>query len=166
MYMYYVSVLCICWKGPVQAAVGNNRCKTWAIILVALKNRTSRISRSTSFEIRSDSLGALKAIAKRSSKATLLNKIISEITLIEAEKEVKKKTTLDHIPGLSNEWPDSLSRLSAPEAKTIPDRLGSVERTLCTPRDSSIWITAGDPPVRRHSRKIRGPNGYAIATVG
>ena len=44
---------------------------------------------------------------------------MAEIALLEAEMGVAV-TQLTHIPGLSNDGPDALSRISAPEAKKIP----------------------------------------------
>ena len=57
-------------------------------IVVALKLWTRLIGPSTAFELRSDSLGALSALAKKSSKAIEINKIIAEISLLEAETGV------------------------------------------------------------------------------
>jgi hypothetical protein len=116
-------------------------------IAVAIKLWTSKLGPSASFELRSDSLGALSAIAKKASRATEMNKIIAEIALMEAVLGVSI-TSLSHIPGLSNDTPDALSRLWAPEAKSIPDRLQEVTREDCPVRDRSFWLTML-PPRRR-----------------
>jgi hypothetical protein len=118
-------------------------------IAVAIKLWSSKLGPTASFELRSDSLGALSAIAKKASKAAEMNKIIAEITLMEAVLGVSI-TSLSHIPGLSNDTPDALSRLWAPEAKSIPARLQGVTRESCPDRDRSFWLTM--PPPRSRFR--------------
>jgi hypothetical protein len=66
-------------------------------------------------------------------------------------------TSPSHIPGLSNDTPDALSRLWAPEAKSIPARLQGVTRESCPDRDRSFWLTML-PPRSAFVRKIKlGP---------
>ena len=69
-----------------------------------------------------------------------LNAVVAEIMLDEAEFSTRI-AVLKHIPGVSNVWPDALSRLEAPSPKHLPHELACVERTLCGPRDSDFWIT-------------------------
>jgi hypothetical protein len=116
-------------------------------IAVAIKLWSSKLGPTASFELRSDSLGALSAIAKKASKATEMNKIIAEIALMEAVLGVSS-TSPSHIPGLSNDTPDALSRLWAPEAKSIPARLQGVTRESCPDRDRSFWLTMLPPRSR------------------
>ena len=95
--------------------------------LVALRVWIGHIGEGTSVELRSDSLGALSAISKGSSRATNVNKVMGELALMEAFTGAKI-TMLTHIPGVSNEWPDALSRLAGPERKYVPAQLSSVHR--------------------------------------
>ena len=106
---------------------------------------------NTAFELRSDSLGALSSMAKKSSKAVEINKIMAEIAFLEAETGVAL-TQLTHIPGLSNDGPDALSRLSAPEAKKIPTQLSEVALAHCPIRDRAFWRTMSPPRKRRRVR--------------
>ena len=99
-------------------------------------------------ELRSDSLGALGSISKFRSSSPGVNKIVAEMTLIEAYTGAKI-AKLTHIPGVSNEWPDALSRLSAPLAKQVPAQLSGVARERCEPRGSSFWLTTNPPKSKR-----------------
>ena len=107
---------------------------------MALRNWEHLIDQHTSFEIRADSFAALLALRKGSSRTPGLNKIMSEIALMEAERGLKF-LSLTHIPGLANTWPDALSRLEAPEPKVISPALLTVPRTSCEPRDRHFWRT-------------------------
>ena len=78
-------------------------------------------------------------MAKGFSKAPQLSQIVAELALEEAERGVKI-FSLGHIPGLSNSWPDSLSRLSAPDARVLPEQLAGVTRTPFPPTDGKLWI--------------------------
>ena len=109
-------------------------------ILVALRNWEYLIDQHTSFEIRADSFAALLALQKGSSRTPGLNKIMSEIALMEAERGLKF-LTLTHILGLLNTWPDALSRHEAPEPKVIPPALLTEPGTSCEPRDRLFWRT-------------------------
>ena len=46
---------------------------------------------------------------------------------------------LTHIPGKANKWPDTLSRLHAPEKSSIPIELLTIERTPVGTRDQQFW---------------------------
>ena len=130
-------------------------------IAVAIKLWAEKLGPAATFELRSDSLGALSAIAKKASKAAEMNKIIAEIALMEAVLGVSI-TSLTHIPGLSNDAPDALSRLWAPEAKSIPARLQGVKRESCPVRDRSFWLTMLPPRRRaRIKRSARASKGRA-----
>ena len=122
-------------------------------IAVAIKLWTDKLGPATTFELRSDSLGALSAIAKKASRSAEMNKIIAEIALREAAVGVHI-TSPTHISGLSNDTPDALSRLWAPEAKSIPDQLRGVKRDSCPARDRSFWLTML-PPRKRFRHRIR-----------
>ena len=126
-----------------QASLGDSAFNTvWEAlaILVGLRLWRCRLATSGSFEIRSDSLGALGATLKCASSSPGLNAVVAEIMLDEAEFSTRI-AVLKHIPGVSNVWPDALSRLEAPSPKHLPHELACVERTFCCPRDSDFWIT-------------------------
>ena len=50
---------------------------------------------------------------------------------------------VEHIPGVSNEWADALSRLRAPQPKTIPQALLDVPRTDLRARTGKLWRFRG-----------------------
>ena len=110
-------------------------------ILVALRLWRARLDDGDLFDIRSDSLGALGATLKGGSASVGLNMVVAEILLDEAEFS-ERLSILHHIPGVSNVWPDALSRLEAPVPKQVPRDLAQVERTACTPRTALFWQTA------------------------
>jgi hypothetical protein len=115
---------------------------TWEAlaILVSLRVWRSGFPRNTRFAIRSDSLGALSAIAKMASPSKGLALILKEIALDEAGQTWGFET-LTHIPGVSNTLADPLSRLHAPDAKAIPEVLYTVPRTTLERRIGSWWVT-------------------------
>ena len=128
-----------------QASTGDSAFNTvWEAlaILVALRLWRPRLSTSGSFEIRSDSIGALGATLRCSSSAWRLNAVIAEIMLDEAEFS-SRIAVLCHIPGISNEWPDALSRLTADKPKEFPPELVGVERSICGARGPEYWQTMG-----------------------
>ena len=90
--------------------------------------------------VRSDSLGALKAIAKHASPSPGISTLLREFALEEAESELCFGS-LDHIPGFSNTLADALSRLVAPEPKALPLALGHLQGTLVPIRSRSWWIS-------------------------
>ena len=131
-----------------QATVGDSAFNTvWEAlaVLVAMRLWRPRLSTSGSFEIRSDSLGALGATLRCSSPTWRLNAIISEIMIDEAEYSCRI-AVLCHVPGISNEWPDALSRLTAEKPKDFPPELRGVERSVCGERGPDYWRTMGSCP--------------------
>ena len=131
-----------------QASVGVSDFNTvWEAlaILVAIRLWRPWLTTSGSFEIRSDSLGALGATMKCNSSSWRLNAVIAEIMLDEAEFS-SRVAVLCHIPGISNEWPDALSRLVADDPKPFPPELWGIERSSCGPRGPAYWQTMGSWP--------------------
>ena len=134
-----------------QASRGNSAFNTvWEALalLVALRLWRGSLDPSECFEVRSDSLGALGATLKGSAGTPKLNMVVSEIMLDEAELSARIEV-LEHIPGVSNLWPDALSRLWAPEPKVLPRALTGVPRTPCPARGPDFWITARPPSSAR-----------------
>ncbi len=120
---------------------------TWEAlaILVALRAWTPLFCSGTRFALRSDSLGALASIAKAASPSKGLSLILQEIALDEAG-QVWGFDSLTHIPGVSNTLADPLSRLHAPDAKTIPVSLTTVPRTMVPHRIGNWWATTARQP--------------------
>ena len=115
-------------------------------ILVGLRAWRELLCPSGGFEVRSDSLGALGATLRGSARSPRLNVVIAEIMLDEAELSTRIEV-LEHIPGVSNVWPDALSRLGAPEPKQFPEALALVRRTTCPIRGTDFWIAQRLPAV-------------------
>ncbi len=115
---------------------------TWEAlaILVSLRVWRHNFPKNTRFALRSDSLGALSAIAKMASPSKGLALILKEIALDEAGQTWGFET-LTHIPGVSNTLADPLSRLHAPDAKSIPEVLAQVPRTNLERRVGGWWVT-------------------------
>ena len=96
--------------------------------------------------IRSDSLGALRAVVKLSSSSPNLNMVARELAL-DSVLGMYSVGLASHIPGVSNVLPDHLSRLWAPEAHGFPSALRDVPEMVAPPRDASFWKSA--TPTRR-----------------
>ena len=97
--------------------------------------------------MRSDSLGALRAIAKNGSGTPGVGTILRELSLEEA-KLGSAISSLTHIPGISNTWADALSRLEAPEPKVVPVPLQHVTRAPAPMRNKAWWNTGSLPAGR------------------
>ena len=112
-------------------------------ILVALRLWLARSPSLTRFEIKSDSLAALKALEKGSSRSKPLNAVIREISLMEALHGSSFMVTR-HIPGVANSVPDALSRLAAPAPPQFPESLRDAALDKSPPRDEKFWVTCGE----------------------
>jgi hypothetical protein len=127
---------------------------TWEAlaVLVAMRLWREAIDTRLSVEVRSDSLAALGAIAKRTAAptATGLGLVVAELALDEAELDTGIDV-LTHIPGISNTWADALSRLEAPESKEVPSELREVPRAVPPRRREAYWLTRQDPRQPRRS---------------
>ena len=88
--------------------------------------------------IKSDSLGALRLAMKLSSSSPRLNQVAQGIALHLAIGDAQI-SLLEHIPGVTNIQADALSRLTAPEAKSIPGFLSNAKRIFPPNRDSDFW---------------------------
>ena len=81
-----------------------------------------------------------------------------EFMVDEAELSTRIEV-LEHIPGVSNLWPDALSRLWAPEPKEFPRALAGVPRTECPARGSDFWVTLQGPSVARGGKSKEATRG-------
>ena len=91
--------------------------------------------------LKSDSLGALRAMMKLSSPNKFLNYIAMEVAHHVAVEDVDT-SCLEHIPGVSNVVADSLSRLYAPSPKSVPECLANSKRIHPperTPEFYRVW---------------------------
>ena len=62
-----------------------------------------------------------------------------------------------HVAGVLNEWADALSRLHAPEAKTVPAQLATFEPETLPLRDGVWWrASRGVKCLERGGRKRQG----------
>ena len=101
--------------------------------------------------MRSDSLSALRSMAKMSSPAPGLNLIARELAL-DSVLGLYTVGLAVHIPGVANKLPDALSRMWAPEPHAFPIELEGVDETPVPPRSGHFWRTA----VVRHRGGNRG----------
>ena len=113
-------------------------------ILIALHLWGPQALACSRFEIKSDSLAALRAIEKGTSRSKPLNAVIREIALIEARAGASCLTT-KHIPGVANTVPDALSRVSAPRPTHLPQEVSRAIRCIAPIRDNKFWITSQHP---------------------
>ncbi|CAE8690656.1 unnamed protein product, partial [Polarella glacialis] len=89
--------------------------------------------------IKSDSRGALGAILKLSSPSPLLNIVVREIAL-DLSSGSYLISVLEHIPGVTNFFPDALSRQPpCPDPKPFPVELATANRTFIPARTSDFW---------------------------
>ena len=110
-------------------------------ILIAIRLWLADAPIETRIEIKSDSLAAVKAIERGSSRAKALNEVIREIALAEALRGASLPI-VKHIPGIANSVPDALSRLAAPVPSQLPETLHGVIRSRPQRRDGSFWPTS------------------------
>ena len=119
--------------------------------------------------VRSDSLGALRAMVKFSSSSVHLNMVSRELAL-DAVLGLYSIGLASHIPGVSNVLPDHLSRLWAPDAHQFPLELQGVPEVKVPLRDATFWKSAG--PTQRGGRvaakrkENRGKRDFGGVDVG
>ena len=100
--------------------------------------------------LQSDSLSALSAAAKMSSSSGAIRRVLCELALDQAELD-SGLSSLIHIPGLANKWPDALSRLWEPRPQKFPYELRGIPRTHVQLRTvDPFWrsLRAAGPPTR------------------
>ena len=118
---------------------------TWEALALLVAFRVWLPSAKGLARVRSDSLGALRAMVKLASRSPALNLVAREMAL-DAVLGLYSIGLATHIPGVSNVLPDHLSRLWAPDAHVFPQELANVPETLVPPRDTSFWKTATKTP--------------------
>jgi hypothetical protein len=110
-------------------------------LLIAAKLWMQTTDSSFVLRVKSDSLGALRAAMKLSSPSPHLNCIAREFAVLIATRQVDL-SLLEHIPGVTNEIPDALSRLKAPAPKQFPACLMAVPQDVSPPRDGAFWLVS------------------------
>jgi hypothetical protein len=99
-----------------------------------------RESLGATLAIRSDNQGVGAILEKLRSPNAALNLIAAEVALDLALARYTP-VTICHIPGLSNFFPDALSRLLQPgKPKQMPVELQSATRISAPKRDASFWL--------------------------
>ncbi len=114
-------------------------------------------ARDGQVEVRSDSRAALGALFKLASPGWRLNIIAREAALDQAEEKYNLDL-LTHIPGVANVIPDALSRMWAPEPKSLPRECLEARRDDPPPRSPAFWRSAkpiGPPALRFFRSDLR-----------
>ena len=100
----------------------------------------------TMLRLKADSMAALGAMEKGSSKNQGMNFVMKEFMLVVAAAGDGLRLRYRHLPGARNEWADSLSRLMQPgSGAKVPGPLRAVPRTPAPARGSSWWLVKGEP---------------------
>ena len=112
-------------------------------LLVALRTWAPRwCNQRVRAHVRSDNTAALGAVQKLASPTANVNLVAREVALdVAASAYGLEATSWGHISGALNDWADSLSRLTAPEKKTVPKALAAVPRAHLAVRGLSWWRT-------------------------
>ena len=98
-------------------------------------------SREVAYSIRSDAPGAIQALANLRSKNPGVNRVAAELALDIIDKQYAP-LRMTHIPGVSNVFPDFLSRLLQPGAKAADvEPLSGAKQVVLPRRDLSWWRT-------------------------
>jgi len=93
------------------------------------------------YSVRSDALGAIQALANLRSPNPGVNRVAAELALDIVDKQYAPMR-ITHIPGVSNVFPDYLSRLLQPGvANPCPKELATATRVETAKRDLSWWRT-------------------------
>ena len=136
-----------------KAALTSEGQQVWEAlaILVALRLwGKTWLSRHTVLKVKSDSMSALIAMARLKGRSPGVIAIMREMAL-DIGAAAYLPTTAQHIPGISNDLADALSRQFETPAKTLPAELAAVKLVRPEPRDRSWWIAA--MPTARKPRR-------------
>ena len=93
--------------------------------------------------VRSDSQAALGALSKMASPTPAVNLIAREVSVDVTRSDYGLEAiSFGHVAGVLNEWADALSRLTAPEPKTVPAVLEAFPPEELKERDADWWRTS------------------------
>jgi hypothetical protein len=130
---------------------------TWEALAVLVAVRVLRPrTHGVRIRLRADSLSTLFAVSSLKAKAPGLALIMSELALERAEMNVDI-SECTHIPGMANTIADALSRLTAPEAKSLPNEVNERDQVFPPVRGSKFWTSrvrsrAKHRPAQAHIR--------------
>ena len=126
---------------------------TWEMLAILIAARTWARPEVGPLHIRSDSLASLSATARMASSAPGMSIVLRELALLEAGN-LFQPASLTHIPGVANDWADALSRLSAPEPRTLPPALAACPRARVPPRAANWYRSLADPARQEKSAPL------------
>ena len=123
--------------------------RTWASHWTGAKARV---------HVRSDSQSALGALGKLSSPVPAMNAIAREVAVDVATSDYGlEPVSWGHVAGVLNDWADALSRLHAPEPKTVPAVLAAFDMEKVPPRGAAWWrASRGTGVLLEKARPNRG----------
>jgi hypothetical protein len=114
---------------------------TWEALAILVAVRAFRPrSGGVRIRLRSDSLSTLFAVSSMKAKAPGLSLIMAELALERAELDTDISECV-HIPGVTNTIADALSRLSAPDAKSLPSEIDTRLQVSLPPRVDRFWTS-------------------------
>ena len=113
---------------------------TWEALALLVAVRLWLPGSTVLARVRSDSLSALRSVARLASRSPALNLIARELAL-DAVLGLYTVGIATHIPGVANNLPDDLSRMWAPDPHLFPAELISVPEISAPVRDRMFWKT-------------------------
>jgi len=133
-----------------DATLGDSRHPTvWEALAILVGMRVWRDPSHThsSISVRSDSSGALLATQKEHLQTDSRTSSCKRSRWrTQLGSRIQRST---HIPGLSNDLSDSLSRMFAPESHKLPETLRELPRTPIPAQTEQWWLTCQQNPVAR-----------------
>ena len=129
------------WNTTWEALALLIACRLWLVDSPASGSPFADRGVSVAARVKSDSLSALRAMAKLASSSPALNLISRELAL-DSVLGLYTVGLCIHIPGVANNLPDALSRMWAPDAYKFPRELVGVPETPAPARDGKFWKTA------------------------
>ena len=124
-------------------------------VLVAVRAwKTHWEQHRAKLRVRSDSISALVLVLRLKTTGKAAGIIAREIAL-EMATAPWPAVAAEHIPGISNEICDCLSRLFAPNPKPMPAALEGIAETKVPARDAAYFVTM-KPPANRQGSKKKG----------
>ena len=114
-------------------------CENLAILIGARQWLPWWRAQKAQVRVRTDSAAAVGSWTKERSPSPAINAIVREAALDMAEGRYKIDVT-EHIPGITNEMPDALSRLYQPgKSKIPPQELLGCKRVWPVERVETWW---------------------------
>jgi hypothetical protein len=108
-------------------------------LLIAARVWLPAHQQASRLRLKSDSLAALRLAVRLCSSSPAMNRIGCELAL-DMANDVYQLELCEHIAGVTNAIPDTLSRQFSPDAKPLPVECTSLLRIRVPPRDGTFWI--------------------------